>query len=112
MITLKSAREIETEEYDPEMVRAWVAEVAHDVLTGGYEPRGKVVKEWLGGLRSEGPVLHLKPPDEDVGGHVELHVAQELRRTGEGLSRPRFRSARLWFLCETAGRSILRRSLR
>lgn len=42
----KVPREIPTEEYDPEMVRAWVAEVDADIASGEYEPDGKVAKAW------------------------------------------------------------------
>lgn len=50
----KVVREIETKEYDPDMVRGWAAELDQEILEGEREYGGRTAKAWLGdGLRRD-----------------------------------------------------------
>jgi hypothetical protein len=71
----KVPREIKVKEYDPECVRAWIAENDKDVLEGEHEPDSKFVKIWIGELRRD-----LLEAVEGI--HDERDVCQKIYDSG------------------------------
>lgn len=105
----KVVREIETKEYDADMVRGWAAELDRDIIEGEHEYSGRIAKAWLGdGLRRD--VLKAA---EDTGSEqrvVELIHESEI---SDGSDYPDFsnwkhgflwqREAVRWFLANHKG---------